>query len=514
MLLTILGNSAGGPYHGRPYTAQVLQVEQHVFLIDCGEGTQMQIFHQGLRIDRCNQLFISHLHGDHVFGLMGLITNWCLKKRTAPLQIFSPPGVRDLVESTCRICQVRVPFPIEFQEVDATMAAKIFENHQVEVWTVPLSHRVAATGWLFREKVKPRSMRADKIEAYGIHFSLIPGIKAGNDLTLADGRIVPNGELTTPPPEPLAYAFCSDTAPSLLVVEAVRGVDLLYHEATFTNEHLAEAAISFHSTAEQAATIAAQAGVGRLLIGHFSGRYTGTEQLLAEARAVFAKTEAAEAGMRVDVSGKAVLEVSKKSVRKILTEDKNIALKTEAQNLVRLSKLLSRALRHQPESLGVQLDENGWVSVEDLLKKAVVKGIGLDYPTLQQVVLTNSKQRFAFSDDGLRIRANQGHSVDIDLGLRPQTPPEILYHGTAEKSIAAIRKTGLQSMQRQHVHLSNDVTTAQTVGGRHGQPIVLTIRSADMAAQGYLFYLSENGVWLTDEVPVNFIEFNDVFHQR
>ncbi|MEO6038774.1 MAG: ribonuclease Z [Saprospiraceae bacterium] len=301
MLLTILGHSAGGPYHGRPFTAQVLQVEQHLFLIDCGEGTQMQLFHYSVRFDRCNQIFISHLHGDHVFGLMGIITNWCLKKRTKTLQIFSPPGLRELVESTCRICQVRVPYPIEFYEVKTDHSTKIFENQKVEVWSVPLSHRVPTSGWLFREKIKARNMRADKIGEYGIHYSLIPGIKAGNDLTLPDGRIVPNAELTTPPPAPLAYAFCSDTAPSPVVVEAVRGVDLLYHEATFTNEHTAEAAISFHSTAEQAAGIAAQAGVGRLLIGHFSGRYADTEGLLAEARAVFARTEVAEAGLRVEV---------------------------------------------------------------------------------------------------------------------------------------------------------------------------------------------------------------------
>ncbi len=138
---------------------------------------------------------------------------------------------------------------------------------------------------------------------YSIHYSLIPGIKAGNDLPLSDGRIVPNSELTTPPPSPLAYAFCSDTAPSQAVVEIIRGVDLLYHEATFTSEHTEEAAVSFHSTAAQAATIAAKAGVGRLLLGHFSSRYGDTVQLLAEARAIFEKTEAAEPGMQIEIGG-------------------------------------------------------------------------------------------------------------------------------------------------------------------------------------------------------------------
>ncbi len=301
MLLTILGNSAGGPYHGRPFTAQVLQVEQHLFLIDCGEGTQMQLFHCGVRFDRCNQIFISHLHGDHVFGLMGIITNWCLKKRTAPLQIFSPPGVRELVESTCRVCQVRIPYPIEFVEVNTERSTRVFENNQVEVWTVPLAHRVPTTGWLFREKIKLRNMRADKIGEYSLHYSLIPGIKAGNDLHLPDGRVIPNAELTTPPPASRSYAYCSDTAPSDSVAEVVRQVDLLYHEATFTSEHTEEAAISWHSTAEQAASIAARAHAGRLLIGHFSGRYKNTEQLLAEAKCIFENTDIAEAGMCVEV---------------------------------------------------------------------------------------------------------------------------------------------------------------------------------------------------------------------
>ena len=508
MLLTILGNAAGGPYHGRPYSAQVLQVDQHLFLIDCGEGTQMQLFDHGIRYDRCNEIFISHLHGDHVFGLMGLITNWCLKKRAATLQIFSPPGVRELVESTCRICGVRVPYPIEFHEVDAAASVKVFENQKVEVWTIPLAHRIATSGWLFREKTRPRTMRADMIEAYGIPYVLIPGIKTGDDLHLSDGRVIPNTELTTPPPAPLAYAFCSDTAPSAAVAEVVSGVDLLYHEATFTEEHTTEAAISFHSTAAQAAAIAVQAGVGWLLLGHFSGRYMDTAQHLAEARMVFESTAAAEPGMRIDVGKKEAMVMAKKLEKKISAGENDIPKESTGQRFVQFSKLLSRVLRHHPRMLGLQLDANGWAEVSALLEGAAARGFAdLDYPTLQQVVATNSKQRFALSADGRRIRANQGHSMAIDLGLAPQIPPDTLYHGTAEKSLEAIRNSGLKPMQRQHVHLSPDVTTAQSVGGRHGKAVVLTIRSGDMAAQGHLFFQSENGVWLVAEVPVDFIGF-------
>jgi ribonuclease Z len=298
MFLTILGTSAGGPFHGRHYTAQVLQIDNQLFLIDCGEGTQMQLFRYRVKSDRINHIFISHLHGDHVYGLIGMLTGWCLKKRTARLHIFSPPGLKELVETTARLCRVTFPYPLEFHEVDASVSAKIFENQKVEVWTIPLNHRIETAGWLFREKAKMRNIRKEKIEEYDIPYSLIPGIKAGNDLALPDGRIVPNAELTLDPPKPRSFAFCSDTAYSEAVAEVVRGVDLLYHEATFTNEHAEESVISFHSTAAQAAEIARQGSVERLIVGHFSGRYSDAEQHLAEARAVFPETYKAEEGAK------------------------------------------------------------------------------------------------------------------------------------------------------------------------------------------------------------------------
>ena len=303
MHVTILGNSSGGPFHGRHFTAQVLQVENHTFMIDCGEGTQMQIFRYRLRVDRCNQIFISHLHGDHVFGLFGMITNWSHKKRSEPLHIFSPPGLRELIETTIRVCAVRLSYPIEFHEVDASESAKVFENDKVEVWSIPLSHRSPTSGWLFREKPRLRNMRPEKIEEYGIHYSAIPAIKAGADLTLPDGTQVPNAALTLDPAPPVAYAFCSDTAFSLPVAEVVHGVDLLYHEGTFIQENLAEAELSFHSTAAQAAEIARIAGVKRLILGHISGRYADTEQHLVEARAVFNPVDIAEEGSRWEVGG-------------------------------------------------------------------------------------------------------------------------------------------------------------------------------------------------------------------
>ncbi|MFN0176281.1 MAG: ribonuclease Z [Saprospiraceae bacterium] len=298
MQLTILGNSSGGPFHGRHYTAQVLQVDNQVFLIDCGEGTQMQIFKYRVKVDTCKQIFISHLHGDHVFGLIGLITNWSHKKRTETLHIFSPPGLQELIETTIRVCGVRLSFEIEFHVVDASISAKVFETPKVEVWTIPLHHRSPTSGWLFREKPKPRNIRPEKIEEYGIPFGAIPAIKAGADFELPDGRLVPNAALTLDPHPQASYAFCSDTAFSESVAEIVRGVDLLYHEATFTNENAQEAETFFHATAAQAAEIARRAGVKRLILGHISGRYPDTAQHLAEARAVFENVEIAVEGGR------------------------------------------------------------------------------------------------------------------------------------------------------------------------------------------------------------------------
>ena len=258
----------------------------------------MQAFKYRMKVDRVDQIFISHLHGDHVFGLIGLLTSWCLKKRTEKVQIFSPPGVHELIQHTARICGITFPYPIEFLEVDTTQHFKVFENSKVEVWAIPLRHRTPTSGWLFREKLRPSNILKSKIDEYQIHYKFIPGIKAGDDLLLPDGRVVPNAELVTPPPTPRSYAFCSDTAPSEEVMEVVRGVDLLYHEATFTSEHEEEAAISFHTTAAQAAELARKAAVKHLLIGHISGRYEQTDVHLAEARALFENTDIAEEGMQ------------------------------------------------------------------------------------------------------------------------------------------------------------------------------------------------------------------------
>lgn len=175
--------------------------------------------------------------------------------------------------------------------------------------------------------------------------------------------------------------------------------------------------------------------------------------------------------------------------------------------LTRISKFLSLILRHNPDKIGLQLDQAGWADVRELLTKAAHHGVIFDETTLHEVVANNSKQRFALSDDGQRIRANQGHSIDVDLELVPQTPPAVLYHGTATRFVSSIQEAGLQSQARQHVHLSQDTATAINVGQRHGKPVVLLIDAAQMHADGLLFYCSANGVWLTEHVPTRYITF-------
>ena len=176
---------------------------------------------------------------------------------------------------------------------------------------------------------------------------------------------------------------------------------------------------------------------------------------------------------------------------------------------VRISKFLSLVLRHQPEAIGLKLDANGWINVDELIQRANAEGKKLTRPLLEEVVAENDKKRFAFSEDGQRIRASQGHSIDVDLAITPREPPEFLYHGTATRFIEAIREHGLKSMSRQHVHLSADRETAVKVGQRHGKPYVLTIRSQDMANAGHKFWLSANGVWLSEPVPTAYINFTD-----
>ncbi|MCB0553216.1 MAG: ribonuclease Z [Phaeodactylibacter sp.] len=298
--LTLLGTNSALPAYGRFPTAQVLNIQEKLYLIDCGEGAQIRMGQFGLRQAKISQAFISHLHGDHIYGLIGWLTSLALINRQEPLDIFAPEGLEEIIRVQLKYTG-GLPYSLSFYTIDPSRHSLIFEDKRVAIFSLPLAHRIPATGFLFREKEKARNIRPDCIEAYQIPFQAIPGIKAGNDYQLEDGRLIPNADLTLDPPKPRTYAFCSDTAYHEPLIPLIQGVDLLYHESTFCDDLVDIAAETGHSTARQAATIALKAGVARLVLGHYSSRYPSLEPFLLEARSVFPNTELGVDGASFEV---------------------------------------------------------------------------------------------------------------------------------------------------------------------------------------------------------------------
>ena len=298
---TPLGVSAAQPAYGRHLAAHVLAAGPESFLLDCGEGTQFQLNTHSIKRGRIRHVFISHLHGDHFFGLIGLLTSLGMNDRKETLTVYSPPGLEEMIEVQFRISQTALPFPLVFRPLIAGGLHKLLETDQFEVFSFPLVHRTPTLGFLFREKQIPLNILPEAIERYQLTFEQIRAVKRGEDLRLVDGRLIPNREMTLPPYRPRSFAYCSDTAYAEEIVAAIRGVDLLYHESTFLEEDAETAALTFHSTAAQAAEIARLAAVGTLVIGHFSARYPDATVLLEEARRVFPKTDLAVEGTSVDV---------------------------------------------------------------------------------------------------------------------------------------------------------------------------------------------------------------------
>ena len=294
--LTILGCNAALPANGRHPSAQVLNIHEELFLIDCGEGTQIRMNDFGIKKNKINHIFISHLHGDHIFGLIGLMTSMSLANREKELHIHSPIGLSEIIEVQLRITKAHITYPFHFHEIDPTQHQLIFENKKVEVFSLPLLHRIPASGFLFREKPFPLNMNAQKIEEYNIPFSSIPAIKSGEDFITPFGKHISNNELTLPPKTPRSFAYCSDTAFAKYLTELIQDVDLLYHEATFATDELEQAKLTMHSTAHQAAIIAIEANAKQLIIGHYSSRYLDLNILLNEAKEVFVNTLLAEEG--------------------------------------------------------------------------------------------------------------------------------------------------------------------------------------------------------------------------
>lgn len=300
--LTLLGTGAALPMPGRFTSAQVLNVNNHLYLVDCGEGTQMRMTDYQVRRSKIRQIFISHLHGDHFYGLMGLLTSFALNDRSQPLDIFSPAGLKEIIQTMLHYQgSGETIYPIHFHILDTSKHQLIFEDNQLEVYSIPLQHRVPVSGFVFREKQRPRNILPEKIEAYHIPVSEIKKIKEGADYQLPNGTIIPNAELTQAPPRPRSYAYCSDTTYAPEIIPYIKGVDILYHEATYLQEDEAIAKQNSHTTAVQAARIAKAAEVEKLVIGHFSSRYKDGTLFEQEARTIFPDTIAAEDGMVLEV---------------------------------------------------------------------------------------------------------------------------------------------------------------------------------------------------------------------
>ena len=289
--LTILGCSSATPTSERNPTAQLLNHGENLFLIDCGEGTQVSLRRMHIHFQRIKHIFISHLHGDHFYGLIGLVSSMHLLGRTEPLHIYGPPTLKEILDMQLMASQTTLLYPLEFHATQAETPEVIFEDKQITVSSFPMLHRIPTTGFLFREKPYERKLRKDMLELLKIPVHLIPRLRAGEDYTASDGTVHPNASITLESPAPRTYAFCSDTAYDEQIIPVIEGASLLYHETTFMNDREANASDKFHSTTGQAATIAAKAGVKKLLIGHYSARYDDLQPLLNEAREVFPETE-------------------------------------------------------------------------------------------------------------------------------------------------------------------------------------------------------------------------------
>jgi len=294
--LTILGSSSATPTSERNPTSQLLCHGEKLFLIDCGEGTQVSLRRMHIHFQRIKHIFISHLHGDHFFGLIGLISSMHLLGRTKPLYVFGPPQLKEILDIQLQASQTTLLYPLEFRSTQAEKPEMIFEDELLSIISFPMLHRIPTTGFLFKEKPGERKISKEAIELLKVPVHLIPKLKAGADYVATDGTVHPNEMFTQPPPKPRCYAFCSDTAYFEEIIPIIKGADLLYHETTFMNNRIVNAAEKFHSTTGQAATIALKAGVKKLLIGHYSARYDNLQPLLEEACSIFPETELAIEG--------------------------------------------------------------------------------------------------------------------------------------------------------------------------------------------------------------------------
>lgn len=297
----ILGCGSALPTLKHNASSQLIEMRGKCFMVDCGEGAQMQFRRSHIHFSKLNAIFISHMHGDHCFGLMGLLSTLGMLGRTSKLRIYAPKDYEPLFRQQVEFFMQTMEYEMEMIPVDTEKQQVIYEDHSLTVETVPLQHRVPCCGFIFREKPTLPHIRRDMIDYYGIPVSQINNIKNGADWTNEDGDVIPNARLVQPADPPRSYAYCSDTRFVPGLKEKVKGVTVLYHESTYTSDQEDRAKIYYHSTARQAATIAAGAGVGTLLLGHYSARYNDEQVLLEEAKAVFDHSILSQEGMVFDV---------------------------------------------------------------------------------------------------------------------------------------------------------------------------------------------------------------------
>ena len=294
--VTILGSSSATPVYNRNPTSQLLNCNEKFYLIDCGEGTQQQLIKFNIKANKIDYIFISHLHGDHYFGLIGLLSSLHLNGRIKPMKIFGPQALQEILELQFKHSETILRYPLEFYQTTADESRNIFENADLVVSTVILNHRIPCTGFKFTQKKRMRNLVVEKLEADGVGVEYYPLLKRGADLELPGGQVFLNKDYTTDSDAPKSYAYCSDTLFDERYFKSIENCDLLYHESTFLHELLERANQTHHTTALQAAQVATITNARKLLIGHFSSRYKALLPLLEEAESVFPNTDLALEG--------------------------------------------------------------------------------------------------------------------------------------------------------------------------------------------------------------------------